>query len=152
MQTALIFAVTNMVQLTIVFNVIIPPVECAMTCFVSLMAGTTLIPTFIVMNGIAMTVQPYDGSGKKVLTFIARLMMIMLVALFPIAGGYLALLSQNECPDSNSFIWFIQGLTIPASVWTIAQIFQCNVKKPEQLELQPIRQPLMIDEPPPYVV
>lgn len=140
MQNTLIFALTNLVQLSIVFNVIIPPVECAMTCFVSLMSGMTLIPTFIVMNGIAMTAQPFKGDIKSLSHFITRLAAILFVTLFPLASGYIALWSYNECPDSNSHIWFIQGLTVPASIWSICQIFHgtCQPKQIESIELQVI--------------
>lgn len=116
MLPSVVFATVNIVHLAIVFRFIIPPMTCPMTCILSLLAGSSIVPVILTLASCG-----FPSRAGNVYETCMHVTGIALTIFTPVVCSFLAKVSNETCPDSNWYIWYVQGLTIPASAWSVYQ-------------------------------
>ncbi|ASZ85071.1 091R [Cherax quadricarinatus iridovirus] len=110
--TTVAFTLTNLIHFGVVVGFLTPPMICHLGCLMSMFAGASILPALIICDLIFYSKKRY---WIKFIFFLLTLMFSFLMSL----SVHFTLLF---CYDPNWFIWFVQGTTIPATVWAVYKI------------------------------
>ena len=108
-----VFGISNLIQLGIAMKVLTPPIICPISCLLSAVTGSTLIPCFILMDHITRTH----------LKSIQIILMITMVSFIPFIAAVSSSIALYFCFDENWLVWLIQGSTMPVTLWTTLKMF-----------------------------
>jgi predicted membrane channel-forming protein YqfA (hemolysin III family) len=107
LTTTIAFTLTNIIQFGIVIKVLTPPAMCYISCLMSALTGSTLLPCFITM----------EHTLHSRLNWIYRTIIMLTTSCIPFAFSVGTRVALNYCFDENWYVWLVQGSTVPAMFW-----------------------------------